>query len=113
MDLRPPRDPRLHLEPPPLARRVLLDLIRERGAGTDEAHVAAHDVPELRELVEGQPSQHATGPRDPRVAFVHRIARAVTLGPDRHRAQLDELELLAVEADTSLAVENGAAVVEL
>src|SRR5436189_5053975 len=50
VDLRPARDAGLDLEPPSLARRVLPDLIGEGGAGADQAHVSADDVPELPEL---------------------------------------------------------------
>src|SRR4029079_9088493 len=52
--LGPPGDARLHVEPVPLALVVLLDLIAERGTRADHAHLAAHDVPELRQLVERQ-----------------------------------------------------------
>ena len=38
---------------PPLALRVLLDLVSERRAWPDQAHLAAQDVPELRQLVQG------------------------------------------------------------
>ena len=105
--------PGLHLEAPPLTRRVTLDLIRERGAGADEAHVAAHDVPELRQLVERQPPQQPARARDARIAFVDGEARALPLRADLHRPELHELELLAVQADPPLPVEDRAAVVEL
>src|SRR5215204_5572463 len=83
--LRPARQPRLHLEPAPLRRRVLLDLVAERRPRPDDRHVSAEDVPELRELVQRQPAQHAADARDPRVADVDRVTRALPLGADAHR----------------------------
>src|SRR3954468_2546431 len=88
VDLRPSRDPGLHLEPPPLPSRVLLDLIAERRSRPDHAHVAAQDVPELRQLVERELAQDAADARDPRVARVDREARTLLLGVDDHRAEL-------------------------
>src|SRR5580765_1042797 len=113
VDLRPAGDTGPHLETPPLARRVALHLIGERGAGTDEAHVTPHDVPELRQLVERQPPQHPSRTRDARIALVDREAGALPLRTDVHRAELHELELFAVQPDAPLAIENGTAVVEL
>ena len=93
VDLRPAGDAGPHLEAAPLARRVALHLIGEGGAGTDEAHVAADDVPELWQLVERQPPQHPPRTRDARIAFVDREAGALPLCTDLHRPQLDQLEL--------------------
>ena len=69
VDLRPAGDPRLHVEPVQLPLVVLLDLVAERRARPDHRHVAADDVPELRQLVEAQPPQEPSRPRDPRVAL--------------------------------------------
>src|SRR4051812_7272750 len=55
VDLRPAGDPRLDVEPVELPFVVLVDLVAERRPRTDDRHVAAHDVPELRELVEAEP----------------------------------------------------------
>src|SRR3954465_534140 len=86
VNLSPARDAGLDVEASPLSRRVLLDLVRERGAGTDEAHVAADHVPELWDLVERQTPQHTADPRNARIALVHGVARSLALGPDSHRA---------------------------
>ena len=48
-----------------LVRRVLLDLAGERGPRADKRHVASDDIPELRQLVEGKPAQHAPPPGGP------------------------------------------------
>src|SRR3954470_23767080 len=57
VDLRPARDPRLDVEAVELAFVVLVDLVAERGPRPNDRHVAAHDVPELRQLVEAEPAQ--------------------------------------------------------
>ena len=51
--------------------------------------------------------------RDARIAFVDREAGALPLRADLHRPELHQLELLAVQPDTPLAIEDGTAVVEL
>src|SRR6266516_2789896 len=111
--LRPTGDAGPHFESAPLPRRVARDLIRERGAWADEAHVPAEDVPQLRQLVDGKPPQQTAGTRDARIALVDGEAGALVLRPDLHRPQLHELELRSVQADAPLSVEDGPAVVEL
>src|SRR5438034_9073410 len=106
MDLGPARDPRLDVEAMPLPCVVLVDLVAQRRARTDDRHVAADDVPELRQLVERQPAQDASRARDARIAPVDRVAGTDALRADDHRAQLEEPEVLAVLADAHLAVEN-------
>ena len=113
MDLRPAGDPGQHLEPAPLPVGVPLDLVAERRPRPDQAHVAADDVPELRQLVERGAAEEAAGARDPAVALVDRVAGALLLGADDHRPQLQELEVAAVLADAGLLEEDRAAVVEL
>src|SRR5436190_5668318 len=102
VDLRPPGDTGPHFEAAPLTRRIPLYLIRKRGAGADQAHVAPHDVPQLRQLVDREPAQHAAGAGDARIALIDGEAGSLALRADLHRPQLDELELLAVEADPPL-----------
>src|SRR3954451_20600571 len=112
VDVRPPGHARLPVEPPPLVLRVLLDLVAKRRPWPDHAHVAAEDVPELRQLVERELAQDAADARDPRVARVDREARTLLLGVDDHRAELQQLEVRAILADPRLAVENRPAVLE-
>src|SRR5437588_6332218 len=108
--LRPAGDPGLHVEPVPLAVVVLLDLVAERRPRADHAHLAADDVPELRQLVEGQSAEQLADARDPRVAAVDGRAGADRLRADDHRPQLEELELGAVLADPPLPEADGPAV---
>src|SRR5262249_5179772 len=110
VDLRPAGQAGLDLQPAALARRVALDLVGERGPRPDHAHVAADDVPELRQLVDRQPAQEHTRPRDAGVAFVDRGARTDALGADDHRPELEQFEADAVLADALLAVGHPPAV---
>src|SRR5437763_1856024 len=64
VDLRPAGDSGLHVEPVPLALVVLLDLVTQGRPRPDHAHLPAHDVPELRQLVERELAQHPAGARD-------------------------------------------------
>ena len=87
-------------EPPALPLGVVHDLLRQRRPRPDQAHVAAQDVPQLRQLVEaGRPQQ--SGPAD---ASGRRPAPPGRLGP--HRAQLDDRELAAVPAGAPLAEQH-------
>src|SRR4051812_44000632 len=113
VDLRPAGDPREDVEAATLAVGVLLDLVAQRRSGADHGHVPPDDVPELRQLVERQPPQHAADAGDARIALVHGPPRALRLRADDHRAQLQQLEVTPVLADARLPVEDGAAVLEL
>jgi len=93
--------------------RVALHLVGERGTRPDHAHVPPDDVPELRQLVQGQPTQQATDAGDAGIPLVDREAGAHLLRADHHRPQLEQVELDPVLADPPLPVENWAAVLEL
>ena len=113
MHLRPACEPRPDVEPVALVLVVLLDLVAQRRTRADDAHVATQDVPELRELVDRGPPEDAADPRDPAVALVHRVAGADALGADDHRAELEDLEVVAVLAHARLPVQRQAPVLEL
>ena len=113
VDLRPACDARLHVEPLSLTRRVLLDLVGERWPRADQAHLPAHDVPELGQLVEREPPQHAPNASDARIAAVDRQPGSLLFCARDHRPQLHELELAAVLTHASLSIEHGAAIFEL
>ena len=97
----------------PLVLVVLLDLVAQCGTWPDDAHVAAQDVPELRELVDRRSPQNAPDSCDPAIALVDRIAGPDAFRTDDHRAQLDHLEVGAILAHASLPVDDGAAILEL
>ena len=65
-------------------------------ARTDERHLAAQHVPQVRQLVERVAAQERADPRDPVVALIDRQPRADELGAADHRAQLVDREQLAV-----------------
>src|SRR5207302_5842686 len=111
--LGPAGEARLHVEASALPRRVLVDLVAKRWSRADQAHVAADDVPELRQLVEREPAEGAARSRDARVAAVDGVARALLLGADDHRPQLEQVEVAPLVADAPLPVEDRAAVLEL
>src|SRR5262249_14289587 len=52
LDLGPAGDPGADLVAPPLPRRVVVDLGRDRRARADDRHLAAQDVDQVRDLVE-------------------------------------------------------------
>ncbi len=113
VDLRPARQPRTEVEPTTLVLVVLLDLVAQRGTWPDDAHVAAQDVPELRQLVDRRSPEDAPDPCDPAIALVDRIAGTHAFRAHDHRAQLQHVEVDAALTHPSLAVENRAAILEL
>ena len=87
VDLRPAGQPGTDGEALPLPLGVPLDLVAERRPRPDHRHLAAHDVPELRQLVDRGSAEQAPDACDACVAAIDR-------GIDDHRA----LEDLAQEA---------------
>ena len=83
------------------------------GPRADQRHVAADHVPQLRQLVDVGPAQEPADLGHPVVGGLGPADDAVGLGVGAHRAQLHDLELLAVLAEAALAVEHRAAVLEL
>jgi hypothetical protein len=73
------------------------DVVRRQGAGPDEAHVAAQDVRELRQLVQARRPKPSTDACDFAVA---------------HGTKFVDPEWPAVPSDTRLQEQDGAAVVE-
>ena len=99
-------------------RETASDLISHHrarpGARTDEAHVAAHDVPELRELIQVPGLQHAAArPGEVRlVGLVQarmRARRHLVEDGEPERPELEEVELAAAR-DPPLAIEQRPAI---
>src|SRR5437868_10349789 len=86
VDLRPAGDPGPDVEPVALPLVVLVDLVAKCRPRPDDRHVAANDVPELRQLVQRQPPQDPAGARDAGVAAVDRVPGAEALRAHDHRA---------------------------
>ena len=66
VDLRPAGDAGLHLVAQHVLREAMLELLDEEralGTRTDDRHVAAQDVPELRQFVEVEAAQPSARPR--------------------------------------------------
>src|SRR5512132_3428083 len=102
MDLGPARDPRPEIQSPELTRGVELDLGRERRARTDDTHLAAQHVDQVRQLVERIAAQEAADPRDPRILRRDGGADADRVGPLAHSSELEQVEDDAVVADAPL-----------
>lgn len=84
------------------------DDLRVFGTGTNQAHLADQDVPELRQFVEFGVAQPPAQGGDPFVVFggdarAGRAARVFV-----HRAELEDLEFHAIAADAPSAVEHRA-----
>src|SRR3954454_24737683 len=111
MNLRPAGDSGLDQEPTiPEGHLSLehIDVLRTLGPGPDDAHLAAEDVPKLRNLVPAGSPEDATDSRDARVASggIHGHSG---LGVRDHRPKLHHLKWLAALTASSLAVEDLAA----
>jgi hypothetical protein len=109
-------DPGTDQVPLTLPRRVAIHDFHQLRPGSDQAHVAAHDVPQLRQLVQAPRTEPATEARVTRVArtlvrpaplFDHRRGPRPAIG--QHRAELQHGERHAVAADAALAEQDRAA----
>jgi hypothetical protein len=80
------------------------------GTRADEAHLAAHDVPELRELVELRGGEEAAHARE---ALVLSSGERRTVGVVLHLAELEHAQVGAALAEAAAAVEDRAAILEL
>src|SRR6478672_10863916 len=99
VDLRPPREPGLHLVAQHILRNLVLELrheMRPLRPRADNRHVAAKDVPQLRQFVEIRPSQEPTDRRDARVVCHCPHRPGMPLGILVHRPELDDFEWLTV-----------------
>jgi len=113
---------------------VVLDFVGKRGTRADEAHVAAHDVDDLGQLVEAELAQNPADVGDPPIVGELEDLAAVVVGGGRgavpvgnpafyifamdaigggglHRAQLQHFKSATLRADSLLAEENWPAVV--
>ena len=87
----------------------LFDEERPLGTRTDDRHVAAEDVPELRQFVEVEAAQPSAHRRRPRVlVMVPTPDPYVSSASIAHRAELVDGEGLAVQPHAFLAVEDRA-----
>src|SRR5579864_8683232 len=61
--------PGTHAQTPPLPRFVFLDFLRNGRPRADERHVSAHDVPQLRQLINAQLAEPSSQGSAARVVF--------------------------------------------
>src|SRR5262245_21690661 len=92
---------------------VRFDLARPERARPDKAHVAAQDVPELRQLIHGGSPHQPADARHPRIAGARDDRTGLCLGVGAHRSELQRFERAAGEADPLLTEHHRTAVLEL
>src|SRR5215510_16559250 len=86
----------------------LLDEERAFGARPDEAHLAAQDIDELRNLVQAGFANESADTGDARVAVLRPLRPAVFFGVLQHRAELDDLEDAPIFAYPFLRIKDRA-----
>jgi sugar O-acyltransferase (sialic acid O-acetyltransferase NeuD family) len=106
-DLGQTGDPGLHLVAAGLLGRVAVEVAHEQRAGPHERHVALQDVQERGELVDAGGAEEAAERGDAVGVGGQAVLARLRLP---HRAELVEVEGLAVEARALLAKEDWAAV---
>src|SRR6266516_3445576 len=104
---------RAHDEPLPVGGELTRQLFEEPGPDrtrADEAHVAAENVPELRQFVELHRAEAAAEPRGLRARPLNELRAEIRaepfLGAAPERAELEHLEDPAVAADALAPVEE-------
>ena len=115
-NLRPAGEPGLDEAPAAVVPEALLEVDHDLGAlgaRPDERHLPSEDVPELGELVDVRAPEHPADRGDPTVVRGRPACATIGLGVDPHASQLDHLERLAVLAEATLTVEDGAPVLQL
>src|SRR5262252_3630306 len=111
VELGPPRNPRLHFVAEHVAGNPAPELLDEAGAlraRPHEAHLALHDVEELRQLVEARTPQKDSDGGAARIVLACPDRPGLRLGVDPHGPELEHLEPPAIHAHPLLAVEHRA-----
>src|SRR5882762_4485075 len=95
--------------------RELVDELRALRARPDEAHVPAQHVENLRQLVDAQLSDHRADACDAWIRLLRPLGLAVALRVRAHAAEFENLEVVASETNTLLAIDywRAPAVLEL
>src|ERR1700712_5747056 len=83
-----------------------LDEVGALRPGADDRHLAAQDVPQLRQLVEGGGPQHPTHRPDPWVTHDGPLRRRLGLRRGPHGPELQALEAAPVAPDALLTEED-------
>ena len=106
---------RAHFVAKHVVRKLVAELLHElRALGTraDDAHVADQHIEQLRQLVERPRANPAADLRAPGIVFLSPLCAGLALRADAHRAELDDVERLAIESHPHLAIEDRPAVLE-
>jgi hypothetical protein len=110
MDLRPSRDAGFH----PASQRVAVDdlaeldiVLKRVRAGSNERHLAANDIKQLRKFIEARLPETASHLRDARIAAGCLRDRSVILG-DCHRAELVHPKRTTVDPSSGLSEQDRA-----
>ncbi len=104
--LGPPGDAGDGVEPAALLGVVPVDVGERERAGADEAHVTAHDVPQLWEFVEAARPKEPAEPWEALGVGEQRTVGGTGVG---HAAELDDLDRLAAPSGAGLAEQHRAA----
>src|SRR5262245_47403491 len=109
VDLRPAGDAGLHLVAQHVLRNLVLELLDKEwalGAWPDDRHVAAENIPELRQLVDVKAAEPAAEWRRTRIVVARPDRTGHILSVYEHCSELVNLEGFAVEAHALLFVER-------
>lgn len=82
------------------------------GPRSDQTHIAAQDIPELRKLIDTETTQIESEPRASRVAGNGPNRAEFALRLHMHRSEFDNRETAAFESHPNLAVEDRAAILQ-
>src|SRR5258708_24159872 len=108
-NLRPTRDARCEGGPAWVDRHFPAEVVHERRTlwpRADEAHVAGHDIDELRQLIDARKPDEFPHPRDAIVVFLGPSRDAVLLRVNTHAAKLEDFEYLPGLTDPFLPIQN-------
>jgi hypothetical protein len=109
LQLRETRDPGRHEQSMAIAGQEELQLRNEFGPfrpGPNEAHVAAHHIPELRQLINMKRSKDAADKNDPWICVRSPARAGFALTIMKHRADLIKLIKDSISAHPHLRVEG-------
>ena len=96
--------PRANAEDFSLLRAVVLHITGYFGPGPDDAHVAAKDVPQLRELIQFVAAQETPHGRNALVGT--HGEQALLVRPGVHAAEFEQLKGLAMTTNAGLAIKD-------
>ena len=80
----------------PLGQQVIL--VPQRRARADDCHIAHKDVPELGQLVQTGLAQEVSHPGDILIRVLEHVGGHIVGGVDAHGAELEDIEMLFVDA---------------